>query len=427
MKKLITRSLGTVLALGVFAAPTTAGAQVTAPPPPPPLEPWYDAFDFRAFVDAYASVNYNFPKPQRGTNGPTRAFDTDNGFALSWAGFDASYEADPVGGTVNLRFGPTAEVVAGPDADTTGLQYVKQAYATWKPGGPESRWTLDFGKMDTIVGGELAESQDNFNYTRGLIFNLAQPFFHTGFRAGVEVLPELSITALAVNGWGNTIDNNQGKTFGLQLGVTPSDMLGFSVGWIGGPEQDDFLSIECDPGEAFDPAAAGCAPAPGAPGGTETVDRGGANDPSAWRHLVDVVVTVDATERLAFAFNGDLGIEGTRTDDATGLPVEDTTTWWGFMVAARYQLTEHFALAGRYEYLDDKDGFAVGVDGLVLGSAALTLEATPTDNLVLRLETRGDFALESTEDGGKDIFQKNERDFESSLDTTTLGVVVTTN
>jgi hypothetical protein len=54
----------------------------------------------------------------------------------------------------------------------------------------------------------------------------------------------------------------------------------------------------------------------------------------------------------------------------------------------------------------------------------LTIEAKPTDNLILRLDTRGDFALDGTT---KDIFQKELREYKSNQITSTLGVVVTTN
>ena len=43
------------------------------------------------------------------------------------------------------------------------------------PGGKGSPITLDFGKFDTIYGAEVAESQDNINYTRGVLYWFGQP------------------------------------------------------------------------------------------------------------------------------------------------------------------------------------------------------------------------------------------------------------
>ncbi len=183
--------------------------------------PWYDAIEFRAFVDAYASVNYDFPKPQANANNIVRAYDTSNGFALSWVGVDATYPAEPVGGTVSLRFGPTANRIAssclgGTCDSAVALTYVKQAFASWRP---FSALTLDFGKFDTIYGAEVAESQDNMNYTRGVVYWFAQPLFHTGLRVNAQLSETLSLRGLLVNGINNTLDNNAGKSIGLQLGL----------------------------------------------------------------------------------------------------------------------------------------------------------------------------------------------------------------
>ena len=438
MKDLGSRRLAASLA-GVLGLSLTelAAAQAGAPEPPPPMEPWYDALDLRAFADAYGSFNYNTPKPQSRGNDATRAYDVTNGFALAWVGVDASYEADPVGGAVGLRWGPSAELYSGacfsggatPCDGDIGLQFLKQAYASWRPGGPESVFTLDFGKFDTIYGAELAESQDNMNYTRGVVYWWAQPAFHTGLRANVEITPELGLTALAVNGYNNTVDNNAGKTFGLQLALVPSDSFGAYLGWLGGPEQDDAVIVSCDPGEAYDESVGGCAPSTGAAGGDEVVDRGGANDFDAWRHLIDLVINFDATDDLSFVLNGDLVFEGVRSIDPATLETDvDNQMLYGAMLSARYQLDETWAIAGRGEYFADPDGLAgFGSEGFSLATGTLTLEAAPTENLVLRLEQRGDFALGSDVDGGEDIFPKNERGLESQMITTTLGVVVTTN
>src|SRR5688572_1224643 len=127
------RSASAGLCLGVLLLAQASAAQAPPPEPPPPVAPWHEALDLGAFADAYASVNFGFPKPQTDSN-RLRAFDVSNGVALSWVGFDASYEPDPVGGAIEIRFGPSAARLAGADAGS-GLEFVKQAYAAWRPGG----------------------------------------------------------------------------------------------------------------------------------------------------------------------------------------------------------------------------------------------------------------------------------------------------
>jgi len=425
----------TGLPWAVFAAPllaaSIANAQPSVPEPPPPAEPWYEAVKLRAFADAYFNVNFGFPKPQS-YRPPTRAFDSQSGFALSWVGLDAAYEPDPVGGVVSLRFGPTARLYAGADQDLA-LEYVKQAYASWKPGGAESAITLDFGKFDTIVGAEVAESQDNFNYTRGILYSFAQPLFHTGLRASAELLPELTLTALAVNGWNRSLDNNVGKTFGLQASVSPSAAFSASIAWLGGPEQADFTTTTCAADTAYDPGAGTCVASPGAPEQEVVVDRGGANDFDAWRHLFDLVLTLQPLENLAIVVNADYGMEGVRPDDTSIDAEPENQSHWGAALFARLQLDEVWAIAGRGEYLNDPDGHALqytlpGGERLTdakIATGTLTLEARPTDNLILRLEGRGDFVLEAEPD--KEIYREKSRDTSAHVYTATLGVVVTTN
>ncbi|MEZ4375691.1 MAG: porin [Polyangiaceae bacterium] len=408
------------------------------PLPAPPKAAWYELVQLSAFVDAYASINYNFPKPAGGANATTRAYDTDTGFALAWAGVDASFPADPVGGTLSLRWGPAADTYAGGEPGT--LKQVKQAFASWKPGGADGSVTLDFGKFDTIYGAELAESWLNFNYTRGVVYWFAQPAFHTGLRVGWELSPEFTLRALAVNGWNNTVDGNTGKSFGAQAAWTPSDSFGLTVGWLGGPEQADVLDVDCADDTAYDATAGGCASSPNTPAATYRVDRGGANDPDAWRHLIDAVLTWNPSDSLGFVVNVDYGWEGIRQSTASS----DTTkyTWLGAMAAGRYAFNSTWGIALRGEYFkaygEDQgdlpalsgDYYPFGVPDLAIGTGTLTLDFKPTDNLIIRLENRGDFALDahsSVSDDAKKIFPKKQRETADSQITTTLGVVVTTN
>ncbi|MES1185418.1 MAG: outer membrane beta-barrel protein, partial [Myxococcales bacterium] len=250
-----------------MGAPLPEATSADPEPDLPPAETyseggdsWYDSIEFSAFADAYASVNYNFPKPQFGRN-VLRAHDYSNGFALSWVGVNASYPADPVGATVSLRFGPTARQIGnGCPADDKshcdsgeGLENVKQAFASWKPGGADSMFTLDLGKFETPYGAEVSESHLNMNYTRSMLY-ASQPVFHTGLRASFAVSDLFDFKVLAVNGWNNTIDNNVGKSFGAQLNFhlknsEDADVVGISVGYLGGPEHDDTLVVHCGVGE----------------------------------------------------------------------------------------------------------------------------------------------------------------------------------
>ncbi len=413
-------------------------------PPAPPEETseadysWYDSIEFSAFVDAYASVNYNMPKPQYGRN-VLRAHDYANGFALSWIGVNASYPADPVGATISLRFGPTANQIGGSclgddksQCDSAqGLQYVKQAFGSWKPGGADSWFTLDLGKFDTPFGAEVSDSHLNMNYTRSMLY-LSQPLFHTGLRASFVVSDALDFKVLAVNGWNNTIDNNVGKSLGAQanfhlIDAEGAELLGASIGYMGGPEHDDLTTLNCGAGTEFSTNAARCVASPSTRTREQVlangldkgvVDRATTNT-KGLRHLVDLVVTSNPIERLRLVLNANFGVDSTRTSpDSTTFT---SNNYFGVLLGARVAVVEQFGVAARGEYFRDSAGFISGYPkySMDLVGGTVTLDYQPSDFLTIRLDNRLDWA-------SREIFNKGVRDHVGSQFTTTLGVVAHT-
>jgi hypothetical protein len=441
------------------ADPVPAPATPAPPPPEPEPQPttlaepalhpvapesdalsWYDAIEFRAFVDGYLGVNYLFPKPQTGANGVTRAYDTENGFALAWAGVDATYPADPVGGTLSLRLGPSANRIGrgcltaaddppGVCDDEVGLSNVKQAFAAWRPGGSGSPVELAFGKFDTIYGAEVAEAQDNLNYTRGVVYWFAQPLFHTGLRVAASLTDELTLRGLVVNGYNNTIDNNLGKSVGLQLALDipradyGGSLFSVTLGYLGGPERADYKVVRCGAGEHFDPASGlGCAPdEPSTP--TDVAREGQVDRPvtnvEGLRHLVDLVATLTPNDDLKITVNGDFGVERVRSIDDEQRFVQHL--FWGGMIGARYAVHDMFAIGARGEYFSDPDGVATGFapNDIRIVTGTLTLDLMPADFLMVRLDNRIDWS-------SKEIFHKGVRELVGTMPTTTLGVIVST-
>ena len=58
----------------------------------------------------------------------------------------------------------------------------------------------------------MIETKDNWNYSRGLLFTYAIPFYHFGLRAKYAFNDKFALTGYLVNGWNNIVDNNTGKT-----------------------------------------------------------------------------------------------------------------------------------------------------------------------------------------------------------------------
>ena len=383
----------------VTAPPATAPATAPAPPgaPPPPAY-WYDKFAVDAFVDAYASVNYNFPKPQAPvpiTGGPGgngfRALDVAEGFSVNWLGVNASYTADPIGGTIGIRVGPGAAIYnAGPDA-ANGLGVVKQAYATWKPA---DKFTLDFGKWDQPYGSEVADSQLNMNYTRSVLWWYMQPLWYTGLRVDYAPMDMLDVKVFAANGWNNSIDNNRGKTFGAQVMLKPADQAIFYLGWVGGPEQNDFTLT---------------------PALNSVPD---AND--HWRHMVDFVADINPTKELRFLLNVDYRTEAGMPDGGMATTVHAESVYGGNLVI-RYAFSDAFYASLRGEYFHDEHGDTLGTGATQdIEDGTLTLAYGIGNHLALMLDNRFDNANTA-------LFQTSEHPGnEKTQFTTTLGVIAST-
>ena len=421
------RSVSVAVGAGalLLLSPAPASADLTSIDSAPAPARWYDWIDVSAFVDAYASVNYGFPKPQFDSN-VLRTYDATNGFSLSWAGIDIGHEPDPVGGLISLRFGPSALVHGGsclsddrsinPCDSDLEFGSLKSALVSWRP---THNFGLGFGKFDSPFGAEVAESQNNINYTRGLLYLHAYPLFHTGLRASWTPAEAFGLDLLLVNGWNNTIDNNLGKTFGLSGTVRPVRGLEFRLGWLAGPEQDDVIQVPCAAGTAYSADVGGCAPDPNATTAANyNVDRGGANDLDAWRQLFDLLVEIRPTEQWYVVIGGDYGFENvkSRVSDDEDLDFQD---YYGAVLGARYELTPVWALAARGEYLGDPEGLVTSDNDGSLASATLTIDARIHEILLLRLENRGDFEL-----NGHDIFPKGTREGRDWQVTTTFGAVV---
>ena len=205
-----------------------ARAQEPAPAPTPaPARREAPKIDVTGFVDVYYGYNFN------GVDPIARTFDVQhNAFSLSLAEVAFAKGVTPesrVGFRVDLDFGKTADLVAAYEPEGTDgkeiYKHIQQAYGSLLTG--KVQW--DVGKFVTPMGAEVIESQDNWNYTRSILFGYAIPFYHVGIRTTVPVSDKLSLAGFLTNGW-----NNSSEMYGdfpcvaLQATLKPSG----SVTWI---------------------------------------------------------------------------------------------------------------------------------------------------------------------------------------------------
>jgi hypothetical protein len=351
------RRFGLVVLAWLALGAATVHAQDPASPAPEAPK-----INITGFVDLYYQYNFNQVDPA------FRGFDVQhNAFSLSLAELAIAKGVTPesrAGFRIDLDLGKTADIVASSEPE--GLEgreiykNIQQAYGSLLTG--KVQW--DVGKFVTPHGAEVIESQDNWNYTRSMLFTWAIPFYHVGIRASAPVNDKLSLTGFVVNGWNNSSEMfGDVPCLGIQATVKPSSEITWYANYMFGQERPDLDT----------------------------------------RHLFDTTVSA-AGEKLSLMANFDYAAEG-------------DVSWWGIAGYAKYQMKEDWALVGRFEHLDDTDGGFMTL-GTTAQSLTLTSDHVMTENFRLRLEYRTDFADEP-------IFPDDDDTSKDSQTTLAFGLVVT--
>ncbi|PIQ85525.1 MAG: hypothetical protein COV74_08525 [Candidatus Omnitrophica bacterium CG11_big_fil_rev_8_21_14_0_20_45_26] len=334
-------------------------------------------------MGGYLSTLYNVsninPLNNGGASGTnpelvTRAFDRDE------ASFETSgefvfekpvSESSRAGFRTDWQFGRTARIlnsamVSGTGAEADDNLYIQQAYIEYlAPLG--NGLDIKVGRFSTIVGAEVIESAENFNSSRGYLFNLAQPFTHNGILAEYSLNDMVDLKIGFANGWDTTVDNNRGKTGLYNITLHPTDSIDISNSLLWGPEQ------------------------------TRTV--GGLNTDSNIRGLYDLVVSYSASDALNLIGNFDWGWEENNTGGVVG---NGASQWIGVMGGAQYAVNDWLTVAGRLEWFSDNDGVRLGsistyttAERVNLFGMTYTADIKVADNLLTRLEWRLDKSQDS--------------------------------
>lgn len=323
-----------------FAAPLLA--QSTSAP-----DSLFHSINFSGLIDGYYNYNNNNP-PQSDDGNQLRNFDFNaNTFSLSMAKLSLSRDPSPVGFRVDLGFGKAFTTIL---ASEPNFKYLEQAYVSYKPSKTHG-FQLDLGQFVTSAGAEVIEANNNWNYSRSLLFSLAIPYYHVGARATIPLSHTFTAGAQLVNGWNNFTDNNSGKTLGL-TGTWTKPRFTLATTYYTGPENNH-------------------------------TNKG-------FRNLFDGVLTLTPTTKLNAYINYDYGQNRNAIQTATGeFQTSTLSRWQGVAIDLHYQATNKFAFSPRWEYYSDPSGFTTGL-AQNLHEETVTAEYKPYDGILTRLEYRRD-------------------------------------
>ncbi len=358
---------------------TTSTTEAPAAAAPTGLAGLLGPTTISGFVDTYYGYNSNQPASRLNQY---HNFDFNSGqFGLNMIELVADKAPDAaasrVGYHVAVAFGQAVNAMNAGEVGPTGTggtepnfdQYLKEGYLEYlAPIGTGLQFNV--GKFVTPAGAEVIESKDNWNYTRGILFAWAIPYFHYGVSSKYAFNSKFALTGYLVNGWNNSVDNNTGKTTGFSAAYTPNSKFSWYNTYLVGPEQADFNGN--------------------------------------FRHLYDTVMSFSPTSKLSLMANYDYG-----SDKAFG----STTSvhWSGIAGYIKYAPDDKWAFATRGEYFNDHDGASTGV-AQNLSEVTFTLQRMLASKIISRLEFRRDMSDQPT-------FPYRTDDLVSHQNTVTLGLI----
>jgi hypothetical protein len=348
---------------------------------------------FSGFGDVYYGYDNNHPFNNlaglRSFEAPTNGFNFNMAELILDKAPDATTAESRIGYHIAAGYGFAAKLVNG--SDNTGFGdgsnfYLKEAYASYlAPVG--KGLTVTVGKFVTPMGAEVIESNANWNYSRGDLFNFAIPFFHFGASAKYAFNSKWSATGYLVNGWNNTIINHDSGVFGASSGLTYGANVTFTPNMKWSIVENYFAG-----------------PVTGATG----FNGATLND---WKQISDTVISYTPNAKWAFMLNGDYGF-GPRFYDLVSCDatvrsprpqgfvnfcnVSPAVSWWGVAGYAKYTLSPKTNFAVRYEYYGDPDAFTGLLpdpdgDGTFRTGHAQEVTGTYSYNLTSAMLIRGEY------------------------------------
>jgi len=317
-------------------------------------------------LDSYYSYNFTNTNPGSGNVG-TFFNHQDNSFNLGLAEATLSITQGEAGGHLALVYGQESALGlgSGPGID------VLQAYVSYDPG----EWSFNAGRLESWMGVEVVESNQDWNYSRSLLYWYTIPHWYDGLDIGWTASDGgVGIIGYALEGWDNPTGVTPAhgeKTFGLQVNLKPDTTWNVTFNGIIGPHPYSFTD-------------------------------------SNLGYVGEGILTFNATDNLFFALDAEYGGQnwGSYPMYLVNGSTVSSSSFWGAAFYARYKFDHAWALALRLEEVEDGDDLleywlapldnannSATANDVEAREATLTLDHKFSRNLLFRLEGRYDMAL----------------------------------
>ncbi|KPE49477.1 hypothetical protein AOB46_19845 [Chryseobacterium indologenes] len=314
---------------------------------------------FSAYAELFYTYDFNEPASHLRQNF-LYSYNRHNEMNLNLGLIKANYQSETLRANVALMGGTYAQdnMVAEQDA----LRYVNEANVGVRISKTKNLW-VDAGVMPSHIGWESAVGKDNINLTRSLAAENS-PYFETGAKISyTSDNGKWFLSGLVLNGWQRIAkaEGNQSLSFGHQVTYKPNDKITLnSSSFIGNDK---------------------------------------AKEEKRMRYFHDLYGSFQLTDQFSAVLGFDIGAEQ-KTKGSNSYNI-----WYTPNVLMKYQLDSKWALAGRLEYYNDKNGVIISTDtpnGFQTFGYSLNVDYAILKNVVFRTEARSFTSKDA-------IFAKNDQ------------------
>ena len=297
------------------------------------------------YAEAYYQYDFNQPADNN-RPGFIYSHNRHNEFNLNLGFIKANYSAARV--RANMALGTGTYMNANYAAEPGVLKNILEANVGIKISKQKNLW-IDAGIMPSHIGFESAISKDCWNLTRSLLADNS-PYFETGAKITYNSdNGKWLFSGMALNGWQRIkrVDANSLMSWGTQVQFKPSGKVLLNYSTFIGTDKPDSVRLS--------------------------------------RFFHNIYGIFNITDQFGITAGFDIGTE----EKFSGS--DKKNTWYSPVLILKYAFNSKWAIAGRVEHYNDKNGAIIATgspNGFQTTGYSLNLDHSPFKNVLFRMEIR---------------------------------------